>query len=58
MGTTNKLTQVNGQDLIVGNTYYLDKGGRDKAIFEGVVIGQYSMRCLFNSYREYPLCTI
>jgi hypothetical protein len=43
----NNVREVNGQDLIVGNTYYLDRGGRDKAIFEGVVIGQDSMRCLF-----------
>ena len=39
--------QVKGEDLIIGNTYYLDRTGRDKGIFEGISMEHNDRRCLF-----------
>ncbi len=40
--------KIEGKNLIIGNTYYLDNGGINKAIYEGIMEGGAGKdRCLF-----------
>jgi hypothetical protein len=58
MKTDKKLIQVDGNNLIIGKTYYLDKHRIDEGVYEGILKEGTVRRCLFtpvgdNSYLLY-----
>jgi hypothetical protein len=52
MKTNKKLVQVDGSNLIIGKTYYLDKHRIDEGVYEGILEEGNVRRCLFTPIGE------
>lgn len=57
MKTNSKLIQVEVKDLIIGKTYYLDRLGEDKGVYEGILEEGNVKRCLFTPIGDTPYIT-